>query len=48
MRGGINSSEKANHGADLDLFYITNWSLRFDVKIMILTLFQDLFGRAVF
>jgi putative colanic acid biosynthesis UDP-glucose lipid carrier transferase len=48
MRGGIDSVEKANRGADLDLYYIANWSLRLDIKIMLMTLFRGLFGRNVF
>lgn len=48
MRGGIDSLEKANRGADLDLYYIANWSLKLDLKIMILTVLTGLFGRNVF
>ncbi|WP_158932290.1 exopolysaccharide biosynthesis polyprenyl glycosylphosphotransferase [Acidisphaera sp. S103] len=48
MRGGIDSLEKAKRGADLDLFYIANWSLRFDLTIMIRTLLVGLAGRNVF
>jgi putative colanic acid biosynthesis UDP-glucose lipid carrier transferase len=48
MRGGIDTVDKANLGADLDLFYIANWSLRLDIKIMIRTVFRDLVGRNVF
>ncbi len=29
-----------------DLFYIENWSLRFDIKIILLTLFKGLFNNA--
>ncbi len=48
MRGGINSLAKATRGADLDLHYVANWSLRFDVRIMVRTIFGGLFGRDVF
>jgi exopolysaccharide biosynthesis polyprenyl glycosylphosphotransferase len=48
MRGGIDSLEKAKRGADLDLFYIANWSLRFDLTIMIRTVLVGLTGRNVF
>ena len=48
MRGGIDSMDKANRGADLDLFYVANWSLRFDLKIMLKTVFRGLAGRDVF
>lgn len=48
MRGGIDSIEKAKRGADLDLFYVANWSLRLDIKIMLQTVFGGLFGRDVF
>jgi putative colanic acid biosynthesis UDP-glucose lipid carrier transferase len=48
MRGGIDSVEKASRGADLDLYYVANWSLLFDIKIMIKTLITGLIGRNVF
>jgi putative colanic acid biosynthesis UDP-glucose lipid carrier transferase len=48
MRGGINTVAKATEGADLDLYYVANWSLRLDIKIMIQTLAQGLVGRDVF
>jgi putative colanic acid biosynthesis UDP-glucose lipid carrier transferase len=48
MRGGINSVAKANEGADLDLYYIANWSLRLDIKIMLQTVWKGLVGRDVF
>lgn len=48
MRGGIDTMDRANRGADLDLYYVANWSLRLDIKIMIKTLVRGLFGRDVF
>jgi putative colanic acid biosynthesis UDP-glucose lipid carrier transferase len=48
MRGGIDSLAKASRGADLDLYYIANWSLRLDLKIMIRTIVAGLVGRDVF
>jgi polysaccharide biosynthesis protein PslA len=48
MRGGIDSLEKANRGADLDLHYIANWSPQFDLRIMVRTLVTGLVGRNVF
>ncbi len=48
MRGGINSVEKAARGAELDLYYIANWSPKLDIKIMIRTLVTGLIGRDVF
>ena len=48
MRGGIDSMEKANRGAELDLYYVAKWSLRLDIKIMLKTMFGGLVGRNVF
>jgi exopolysaccharide biosynthesis polyprenyl glycosylphosphotransferase len=48
MRGGIDSMEKANLGAELDLYYIANWSLRLDIRIMLITVVRGLVGRNVF
>jgi putative colanic acid biosynthesis UDP-glucose lipid carrier transferase len=48
MRGGIDSAAKAKRGADLDLYYVANWSLRLDLTIMVRTLAGSLFGHDVF
>ncbi len=48
MRGGIDSLEKAKRGADLDLYYIANWSPKLDIKIMLRTVLVGLIGRNVF
>jgi polysaccharide biosynthesis protein PslA len=48
MRGGIDSLEKASRGADLDLYYVANWSPRFDLRIMVRTVVTGLMGRNVF
>jgi putative colanic acid biosynthesis UDP-glucose lipid carrier transferase len=48
MRGGINSVEKAARGAELDLYYVANWSPKLDIKIMLRTLVGGLMGRNVF
>lgn len=48
MRGGIHTVEKARRGAELDLYYIENWSIWLDIKIMLLTLTKGLAGRDVF
>jgi hypothetical protein len=48
MRGGIDSLEKASRGADLDLYYVANWSPRFDFRIMVRTIVTGLVGRNVF
>ncbi|HUB48748.1 MAG TPA: exopolysaccharide biosynthesis polyprenyl glycosylphosphotransferase [Acetobacteraceae bacterium] len=48
MRGGIDTMDKANRGADLDLYYVANWSLRLDITIMLKTLFRGMAGRNVF
>ena len=48
MRGGIDSQEKARRGADLDLYYVANWTLRFDIEIMLKTVICGLVGRQVF
>ncbi|WP_342641117.1 exopolysaccharide biosynthesis polyprenyl glycosylphosphotransferase [Rhodoligotrophos ferricapiens] len=48
MRGGIHTIEKAARGVKLDLYYIENWSLWFDIKIMLLTITKGMVGRDVF
>ncbi|BBK40398.1 hypothetical protein STVA_04180 [Allostella vacuolata] len=48
MRGGIDTVEKAARGVMLDLHYIENWSIWFDIRIMFLTVVRGLAGRDVF
>ncbi|MGE0717822.1 MAG: sugar transferase, partial [Alphaproteobacteria bacterium] len=48
MRGGIHTVEKAARGVDLDMYYVENWSLWLDIKIMLLTLMRGMVGRNVF
>lgn len=48
MRGGIDTLEKARRGVELDTYYIENWSLWFDFKIMLRTLVLGMVGRDVF
>jgi lipopolysaccharide/colanic/teichoic acid biosynthesis glycosyltransferase len=45
MRGSIDSLAKASRGADLDLYYTANWSLRLDLKILVRTIMAGLTGR---
>ncbi|MGQ3028093.1 MAG: exopolysaccharide biosynthesis polyprenyl glycosylphosphotransferase [Ferrovibrionaceae bacterium] len=48
MRGGIDTIEKARRGVELDTYYVENWSLWFDFKIMLRTLVLGMVGRDVF
>ncbi len=48
MRGGIDTLEKARRGVDLDLDYMRNWSLQFDLSIMARTLTRHMVGPDVF
>lgn len=48
MRGGIHTADKARTGVDLDIYYIENWSLWFDFKIMLKTVVVGMVGRDVF
>ncbi len=38
LRGQINSPEKIRQRVEHDLYYIDNWSLLFDIWIMVMTL----------
>jgi Undecaprenyl-phosphate glucose phosphotransferase len=49
LRGGaLRSVEQARRSVAMDMYYISNWSLWFDVKIMARTLLVGMFGRNVF
>lgn len=44
-RGETDTLDKMQKRVDFDLYYINNWSLWFDLKIIILTLFRGFVGR---
>ncbi len=46
LRGETRSLEKLTERVKLDLWYIENWSLGFDIKILVRTCFEILRGRA--
>lgn len=48
MRGGIHTPEKAERSVTLDITYIENWSIWFDMKIILRTAFGGMSGKDVF
>ena len=44
-RGETDTLEKMERRVECDLFYIDNWSLLFDLKIIVITAFKGLMGR---
>jgi putative colanic acid biosynthesis UDP-glucose lipid carrier transferase len=47
-RGETDTLIKMKKRVEYDLYYINNWSLGFDIKIIILTLFRGFIGRNVY
>ncbi|HLB43228.1 MAG TPA: undecaprenyl-phosphate glucose phosphotransferase [Gammaproteobacteria bacterium] len=47
-RGETDTLDKMQKRVEYDLFYINNWSLGFDLKIIFLTLFRGFVGRNVY
>lgn len=48
MRGGIYTVEKATRGVELDLYYIENWSIWLDIRIILLTFTRGLSDGSAF
>jgi putative colanic acid biosysnthesis UDP-glucose lipid carrier transferase len=47
-RGETDSLEKMQKRVEHDLYYIENWSIWFDLKIVLLTVFKGFVGRNVY
>jgi Undecaprenyl-phosphate glucose phosphotransferase len=47
-RGTIDSIEKLRNRVEFDIYYLENWSLMFDLKIIALTPFKGLIGRGAY
>jgi undecaprenyl-phosphate glucose phosphotransferase len=48
LRGETNTLDKMRHRVELDLHYIENWSLGFDLKILALTVIEVGTGRSAY
>jgi lipopolysaccharide/colanic/teichoic acid biosynthesis glycosyltransferase len=46
MRGATHRVEQMRKRVELDLYYIENWSIVFDIKILLMTPFKLLFDRS--
>jgi Undecaprenyl-phosphate glucose phosphotransferase len=47
-RGTIDSVEKLRNRVEFDIYYLENWSLMFDLKIIALTMFKGFIGKEVY
>jgi Undecaprenyl-phosphate glucose phosphotransferase len=46
LRGATDTAEKLRRRVELDIYYIENWSLPFDLRILVSTVFLVLFKRS--
>jgi Undecaprenyl-phosphate glucose phosphotransferase len=47
-RGTIDTIEKLRNRVEFDIYYLENWSLMFDLKIIALTLFKGFIGKEAY
>src|SRR5690606_23311734 len=47
-RGTIDTVEKLRNRVEFDIYYLENWSLMFDLKIIALTLFKGFIGKEAY
>lgn len=47
-RGETDTLDKMQKRVEYDMYYINNWSLFFDLKIIFLTIFKGIFGKNVY
>jgi putative colanic acid biosynthesis UDP-glucose lipid carrier transferase len=45
LRGETETLEKMEKRIEHDLFYIKNWSLMLDLRILLMTLYRGLFSK---
>jgi len=48
LRGETDTLDKMRHRVELDLYYVENWSLGFDLKILALTVIEVGIGRSAY
>jgi putative colanic acid biosysnthesis UDP-glucose lipid carrier transferase len=47
-RGTIDTIDKLRNRVEFDIYYLENWSLMFDLKIIALTLFKGFIGKEAY
>ena len=45
LRGETDTVDKMSRRVDCDLYYLQNWSVLFDLKIVAMTVFKGFVGR---
>jgi Undecaprenyl-phosphate glucose phosphotransferase len=48
LRGEVDTVDKAQRRLEFDLYYVNNWSLWLDVKIIVITAFKTLFSKEAY
>jgi putative colanic acid biosynthesis UDP-glucose lipid carrier transferase len=47
-RGETDTLDKMQNRIDYDLYYLNHWSVSFDIKIILLTIFKGFVGKNVY